>query len=196
MKCKIELKKRDVELKNIPKFYEELIDNKVSVGVHKEQGSFNVKKAVWNEFGVTSLVLAKPMRKRLKTGNYAVLKAGSVITIPARPFIRLYLFLDSRNLIHKTYAQSISDSFRSGLKPTRQQAKNVLEQVGSSGQVSQWTNMDRWTTALPNASLTVAIKGFDHPLFKTGALTKAIKYKISKRTGALSSGTKLGGTIV
>ena len=65
-KCKIELKKRDVQLKDIPKFYQELIENKVSVGVHKEQGSFNVKKALWNEFGVTPYVLATPKRKRNK----------------------------------------------------------------------------------------------------------------------------------
>ena len=196
MKCKIEFKKRNVQLKDIPKFYEGLIDNKISVGVHKEQGSFNVKKAVWNEFGTTPYVLATPKRKRLFDGSYATLQAGTVIETPARPFIRLYLFPESRSLINETYIHSINNSFRSGLKSPRSLAKNVLNSVGDSGQVSQLINMERWKTALPNASLTVAIKGFDYPLFKTGRLQKAIKYKISKRTSALSSGKRLRGTIV
>lgn len=196
MKCKIEFKKRNVQLKDIPKFYEGLIDNKISVGVHKEQGSFNVKKAVWNEFGTTPYVLATPKRKRLFDGSYATLQAGTVIETPARPFIRLYLFPESRSLINETYIHSINNSFRSGLKSPRSLAKNVLNSVGDSGQVSQWINMERWKTALPNASLTVAIKGFDYPLFKTGALQRAIRYKVSKRTSALSSGKRLRGTIV
>lgn len=195
-KCKIEFKKRDVQLKDIPKFYQELVENKVSVGVHKEQGSFNVKKALWNEFGVTPYVLATPKRKRLFNGSYVTLGEGTTIQIPARPFIRLYLFPESRDLIHKSYIQSINSNFRDGLKTPRSSAKNVLNTVGDAGQVSQWINMERWKSALPNASLTVAIKGFDYPLFETGSLQKAIRYKLSKRTSAFSQGTRLKGTIV
>ena len=62
---KIEFKKRDVRLKDIPKFYQELIENKVSIGIHKAQGSHNVEKAFWNEFGTTQVLIMLRIFKRL-----------------------------------------------------------------------------------------------------------------------------------
>ena len=87
----MKFKDRDVRLKDIPKFYKELSSNKLTVGVHHEQGSHNVEKAVWNEFGKI-IILQSPLRKRLADGTYAKLKMGTVLHTPARPFVRLYLY--------------------------------------------------------------------------------------------------------
>lgn len=177
---KIEFKKRDIRLQDIPKFYQGLVENKVSVGVHREQGSHNVDKAFWNEFGGGTFTLSTPMRKKLADGSWVRLDAGTTLRMPARPFIRLYLRPENIRLIRECYLSKINDSFQSGLKAPKTDAKEVLNEVGEGGKVAQWTNMEEWTTKLPNAPLTVAIKGFNHPLFDTGKMFNAIKYKVRK----------------
>lgn len=175
----LEFKKRDVRLKDVPLFYKELMENKVSVGVHKEQGQENLHKALWNEFG-SSYVLQRNKRRKKANGEWVTIPKGSLIITPARPFLRLTLKTSSINLIEDCFLQKINESIRGGLHAPKTSAKSVLKEVGEGGQAAQWINMEEWTQKLPNAQLTIDIKGFDHPLFKTGKLFNAIKYKIRK----------------
>ena len=99
----LEFQKRDVRLKDIPLFYKNLADNKITVGVHKREGmevgstdlpkkANTLEKAYWNEFGTTHTV-TKLFRKRARTDNKLVtFKEGTIINIPPRPFVRLYLY--------------------------------------------------------------------------------------------------------
>lgn len=178
-KVSLEFKRRDVRLKDVPLFYTELMQNKVSVGVHREQGQENLQKALWNEFG-SYYTLQRNVRKRLANGHYVTLKAGSKILTPARPFLRLTLKPSNMQLIQECYEHKINESIRGGLHAPKASASGVLKEVGEGGQVAQWSNMEEWKERLPNAQLTIDIKGFDHPLFKTGKLFNAIKYKIRK----------------
>ena len=175
----LEFRKRDVRLKDVPLFYKELMENKVSVGVHKEQGQENLQKALWNEFG-SYYTLQRNVRKRLANGKYITLSDGSKILTPARPFLRLTLKSGNMQLIKECFENKINQNIRGGLHAPKTSANNVLREVGEGGQVAQWSNMEEWTQRLPNAQLTIDIKGFDHPLVRTGKLFNAIKYKIRK----------------
>lgn len=176
---KIEFKKRDVRLQDIPKFYQELIENKVSIGIHKAQGSHNVEKAFWNEFGTTQ-VLTKDLRKRKADGTYAIIKAGTRIVTPARPFVRLYLYPEKMNKIFKTYNAEITNAFHEGLNNPRRSGEQVLKSVAFVGEAEMRKTIMTNDVLEPNAPLTIEIKGFDYPLFNTGRMMNAIKGKVSK----------------
>ena len=173
-------KERDVRLKDIPKFYKELSNKKLTVGVHHEQGKHNVEKAVWNEFGKT-VILDSPLKKRLATGNYVTLNAGTVLNTPARPFVRLYFYPDRFDRMKRAFSDKLSESFRVGLKDYRQKANDVWQIMGHTGRFEMRDIILSNTVLLPNAPLTVAIKGFDYPLVKEGEMVNAIDYKVRKR---------------
>lgn len=176
----IKFKKRDVRLKDVPKFYQELEENTLSVGLHKEQGKHNVEKGFWNEFGVAPFILSKPMKKRLADGSYTTLTEGTVLHIPARPFTRLYLYPERLQRVLNEYKNSYELALKNGLKPPKQSAKKVLNDVGIIAK-NEMYDIILSKTLLPNAPLTVAIKGFDFPLFKIGKMVNAIKHKVRKK---------------
>lgn len=180
MKVNIKLQKRDVEIKDIPIFYKTLTENKISVGVHKEQGRHNVEKALWNEFGVAPFRLATPMKKKLANGKFVKLLPETVLQIPARPFVRLYLHPSSLENFRKYYEQEMNYKFLSGLKTPAQDAKNLLNDVSDFTEEQMKKNVVEGNDLKRNAPLTIAIKGFDYPLVETGKMLKSIKGKVEK----------------
>lgn len=178
--ARLKTKKRDINLTNLAKFYKGLMENKLSVGLHKEQGSHNVEKGFWNEFGATPFVLAKPMRKKLADGTYTRLEKGTILHIPPRPFIRLYLYPEKQQRVFKEYKTSYEMCLKEGIKRPNSSVKKVLDNVGFVA-VNEIHNLILSKTLLSNAPLTIAIKGFDFPLFKTGSMVNAIKHKVRKK---------------
>ena len=156
---KIEFKQRDIRLADIPKFYQGLMENKVSIGVHNKQDKRPKKKsnldiAYINEFGL---------------GN-----------VPARPFVRLYLYPKKLQRVMNEYRNRYNEQIRQGVKPPITSAKNVLKDVGILGQVEMRDIILSNTILQPNALKTIELKGFDYPLVETGRLVEAIKYKVEK----------------
>ncbi len=176
----MKFKERDVRLKDIPKFYEDLSTKKLTIGVHHEQGKHNVEKAVWNEFGKTTILQA-PLRKKLADGTYARLKEGTILNTPARPFVRLYLYPERFNKLKQVFVDALDDCFISGLKDYKNKANMVLDMMGYSGKNEMQDIILSQNVLLPNAELTIAIKGFDYPLVREGKLVNAIDYKVRKR---------------
>ena len=70
--CTLTYGKKGIKLKNIGDYYQGLVDNKVTVGVHKGAGKNVVQKAIWNEFGTIPLTIIKPLRRRKPDGTYLI----------------------------------------------------------------------------------------------------------------------------
>ena len=156
---KIEFKKRDVRLKDVPKFLQGLIENKVSIGVHSTQdrrpkGKSNVDIGFINEFGLQN--------------------------VPARPFVRLYLYPEKTYRVMNEYRNRYNEQIKQGLKTPIKSAKDILNDVGRIGQTEMRDIILSNTMLTPNAPLTIELKGFDYPLVETGRLVNAIKYKVEK----------------
>lgn len=180
--ARIKTKKRDLKINNLAKFYLALSENKASIGVHKEQGSHNLDKAIWNEFGATPFVLATPMKKKLADGTFTTLGAGTVLQIPARPFVRLYLYPERQRKVFEEYKIVYNQLVKEGVKSPISKARKLLQQIGLVAK-NEMYDIILSKTLIPNAPLTIAIKGFDFPLFKTGSMVNAIKNKVKKAHG-------------
>lgn len=188
----LELRKRDVRLKDVPLFYKGLVENKMSIGVHKREGMVvgdgtlpnkanNLEKAYWNEFGTTHVV-KKDFRKWARgLGKYIKIKAGTIITIPPRPFVRLYLYDNKIRKITQNYNYEISNAFKYGLKQPKTNANEVQKNVAFVAEKEMQETIRGNSTLQPNADFTIDVKGFDYPLFETGKLLNAIKGKVEKR---------------
>lgn len=188
----LELKKRDVRLKDIPLFYKGLVENKMSIGVHKREGisvgdgilpnkANNLEKAYWNEFGTRHVVKRDFKKWARGLGKYINIKAGTIIIIPPRPFVRLYLYNNKIKKISQSYNYEISNAFRDGLKQPKTSADKVLKNVSFLVEKEMQETIRGNSTLKPNANFTIDVKGFDYPLFETGKLLNAIKGKVEKR---------------
>lgn len=174
---KLEFKKRDVRLKDVPKFYGALIDNKLSVGFHKEVGVNILTKAMNTEFG----------------GTIYFAPHQHYVTAPPRPIVRMYLYPRMTDKIHKSYSEYINDEILGGLKAPKTNAKDVLKNIGKECvylQKSQIWMRDYDTSVNPyphldpniNGAEIVEYKGFDFPwIGKTGKTIEAINYKVRAR---------------
>ena len=188
----LKLKKRDVQIKDIPLYYKGLVENKVSIGIHKRKGrevgsgelpskANALEKAFWNEFGTTHVVKKDFKKKSKIDGKFVKFKAGTVISIPARPFIRLYLYPDRVKRIFMEYENSLNRAFMNGLKQPKNNAKETLKDVAYRGEIVMKEGIVGQNDLQPNAPLTVYLKGFDYPLFETGSMLNAIRGQVEKR---------------
>lgn len=191
-RVKIEFKKRDIALKNVPKFYQTLAENKMSIGVHKREGlsvgttdkpnrANILERAYFNEFGTRQYV-SKTFRKKSQTdGKMVVFQKGDLIVVPPRPFVRLYLYPNRLEKVMVAYVNFIDNSFLHGLKSPVVDARETLKYVARIAEEEMQSIIGEKVELQPNSAFTVYLKGFDYPLVETGRLLYAIKGKVEKR---------------
>ena len=172
-------------------YFEELNKMQAKVGVHSDAGEENVKKAIWNEFGTkhtlkyNSVAIMgeglKPINSQNRESGLFVGK-GSDISIPPRPFVRLFLYPDLVDKLVKDTVDYI-DVVLTKSKIKKDDARKTYERVGATGldlmrskmeyrrfnQSENRTNKDQEH----NSPITQYIKGKDTPLFDTGELYDA-----------------------
>lgn len=173
---KLEFKQRDIRLKDVPKYYQTLTENKVSVGFHKDVGIRILTKAVNTEFG--GLIYFSPHK------HY--------VTAPPRPIVRMYLYPEMKEKITQEFQKAINDEMGRGIKTPKTNAKNSLKHVGEECVYMQKEKVfirgfDNSTNDTPfdpdyNGEEIVDYKGFDQPwIGKTGKTIEAINYKVRAR---------------
>lgn len=173
---KLEFKKHDIRLKDVPKFYQTLIQNKVSVGFHKEVGKQILTKATNTEFG--GVIYFKPHK------HY--------VLAPPRPIVRMYLYQEMKDKITQELQKAINNEIKQGIKTPISCAKNSLKKLGKECADMQKEKIflrgfDTSTNNTPfdpdyNGAEIVDYKGFDQPwIGKTGRTINAINYKVRAR---------------
>ena len=107
---------------------------------------------------------------------------GKEFKIPPRPFVRLNFYPDVLKNISEHYALTLNLTEQTGLKYPKNKSKKVLESVAKfSEKQMKSIATGMYSNYAPNAALTIAIKGFDRPLFRTGQMINHIKGKVDKR---------------
>ena len=180
--CKLTYSNKGIKVKNVANYYKGLADNKVTVGVHKSAGKRVVQKAIWNEFGTTPLTIIKPLRRRKPDGTYLIFKPGTVLHIPARPFVRLYLYADKRKKITNSFSEIVRQQTKKLASAKGQAlAKETYNDIGFVARAEMKDIILSNSRLKPNSSATVEIKGFDYPLVNSGQLVQSIDYRVIKR---------------
>jgi len=194
------------ENKKTVEFFDSLLDYfeglnhlQAKVGVHSEAGEENVKKALWNEFGTNHQLGfdavaiqgegLKPVNSMNRNSGIFV-KRGADISIPARPFIRLYLYPDSVEKLLKRFSNKFNEDLHKRIL-TKDDSKKTFETMGKESvhlmkQRMYYGNYDKNSNNTikdqeHNSPLTQYIKGKDSPLINTGELASVLDYKIEGR---------------
>lgn len=160
----------------------------VTVGVHREEGRQSISKgfnqaqnAALQEFGGTQKV--KKLR-RFKIGDvWHTIKAGTILTTPARIFLRIFLTnKKAQRLLNLKFKYEIDALFKN---------------MRGTGKKNFWNKMGKWATdfikfRLKNGEITPELSSFtlearkeqgikgDKPLYAKGKLHKDIKFKRSE----------------
>ena len=181
--------------KAVQQYVEKLGDVKATVGVHSDKGE-NVKKAIWNEFGTHHILKydSIPVENQgllpLSSATYQSLSYENVIanksadiSIPARPFVRLYLYPASVLKIEREFQKNFDTMirFHKRLNNSMHAASSTLDNVGRVAKEEMKNKIKNGNTYKPNSAITKMIKGFDHPLYNTGEMLNAIDNKVERR---------------
>lgn len=181
----MDTQKHNEKVVNYFKSVQSLVDNlgkvKASVGVHSDKGEHNVKKALWNEFGTKHISKGVSF---FKDGVELRIRKGTDISIPARPFLRLYLYPKDILEIEKEFVKNLDVMLRFHKRLAEsplKSATSIMDNVGRVGAELQKEKIKNGNSFKPNAPFTQLIKGFDHPLYDTGELLASIDSKIERR---------------
>lgn len=172
IRTKLERKSNGIKIENAIEFFRELERNKVSSGIHREEGSEYVKRAAHTELG-------SPVFGDWGFG-----------TVPPRPAIRMTLYPEMMKQVNKTYCDNVNSAKRGNLVKPNDSAMDVLDKVGDTCQYLQQKKMIdggySWegnTTGYGpehNGERTILFKGFDDPWINTTETLQHVNYKVSK----------------
>lgn len=179
---KIEKKKRTLVFKEL----QQLNMEKITAGIHAADGQQKVSKngfklidvAVQNEYG-NSWITKKTVRF-FKNGRWWAIKKGTKIKIPATRFVsRIIQDPNEKRSLIDNFKAELHILFKYGEGGKFYSVKDVVKNIGSYMRDRIKNGIDK-KIFVPNAPMTIAIKGFDKRLFETGTLYNAIKFRSKK----------------
>jgi len=187
MDCILTYKKGNISKDDLIKYYKDLEKKSVTVGIHKDKGRREISKggftqvqnACLQEFGGTQTIQKTRRFKSPITDKWFVIKAGTTIITPSRPFIRIFL-VDSKckkqleNILQETIDEKIK-------RLNNIAATSTWERVGAWASAMQADMIYDSKTHPQNAPMTQEYKGQDHPLMIDGSLARDIDYKVRGR---------------
>lgn len=191
-------------MKNIEKYFNNFKSYKATAGMLDDASEENKKKALWNEYGThniakTNLLITENGLKPVGTmvsyedlmeGN--VIKEGSDISSPARPFIRQNLYPENCDRLAKALEMKLEQQLKFGSMADPDKATyKTLDFLGkrtvilqrdkaSSGGFDTASN-NTYKEQEHNSEITQKIKGYDKPLFETGSMISALSSKVERR---------------
>lgn len=146
--------------------------NAVNIGLFKEQGEDMATYMAKNEFGTTNDV-----SKNFYPGeeNPMIEPRGK---IPARPFMRL-TFDEQKKILLKMIDKAKNEIVLS--KNTKDAALlNIGKFFRDKLKQKIWSNY--FKNIVPNAELTIALKGHDQPLVDTERAVRSLTFRLGKKT--------------
>ena len=179
--CTIEYKPGDVKSEAMQKLFKNLEKHNVTVGIHRAEGEkvINVsngkpftmiENACIQEFGDTQTVAKTRRFKSPYTGKWFYLKKGTKITIPPRPFVRVF-----------SYDKKLKKELTGAFKNSIELYDNVNNIYGNVGDFARLTMKGRFLDGSikpKNRSMTVEYKGYNAPLTLTGKMANSIKSEV------------------
>ena len=185
-KVDVGLIKKGISKENLIAFFKNLNNKSITVGIHADKGQKVLQKAYYNEFGTNHI--AKRNYDFIKNGKQYIIQKGDNLSIPARPFVRLHLYKDIKDTINLEFSTQIDVEKHKQLRSPKESSKRIFRGVGEESVVLMRNkianggfNKSQNRTGKDqenNSSMTVEIKGFNHPLIETGELISSISYEV------------------
>lgn len=181
-KLHIDKKKRTIVLKELRQLHLE----RITAGIHARDGKEVVSDngfklidvAVQNEYGNQYTV--NKTRRFFKNGKWWTIKKGTNINIPATRFVsRIIQDPNEKRSLINNFKAELYILFKYGEGGKFYSVKDVVKNIGSYMKARIKNGIDK-KIFVPNAPMTIAIKGFDKRLFEKGTLYKAIKFRSKK----------------
>lgn len=177
--CTISYKKQDISTDVLKKFFKGLDKHFATVGIHKAEGAVQIgkdnftmiKNACIQEFGATYTVEKSRRFKSPYTGKWFYLKAGTVITIPPRVFIRIFTDKRLQKELTSEFKQVIQQNVYK--KP-----EEVYKHIGDYARLRMKGRFLDNSIKPKNAKMTIAYKGSNDPLYLTGRMASSIKSEV------------------
>ena len=165
-----------------------------TVGVHADKGKEVVQRAVWNEFGTKRtaeehylIVEGKglfPIEKEVMAFDDEIVAKGSDLSVPARPFVRLFLYPQHVLKICRELAKNVETMALAHKRLSQNPLKAATTTMDNIGRVAKElmrSNITNSNIHKPNTPLTQRLKGFNHPLYDTGEMLASIDSKLERR---------------
>lgn len=177
--CTIEYNKKDTNTNALKKFYKNLDKHYVTVGIHRNEGkdiigknNFTlIKNACIQEFGDTQTIKKTRRFKSPYTDKWFYLKAGTVITIPPRVFIRVFTEKNLQKKLTKELKKIIEiNKFKN--------PKFIYKQIGDYSRLTMKSRFLDNSIKPKNSKMTIEYKGSNNPLYLTGRMARAIKSEV------------------
>lgn len=178
VQTKLERKGNGIRVEDAIAFFRGLEKNKISSGIHKEEGQEYIKRAAHTEFG-------SPVFGAWET------PFGTVNHVPPRPAIRMFLYPDMLKEVSDTYSKKIDIEKKNKLKSPNNNVLEVQEKVGMKCQYLQqekmikggysWEGNNTGNDPEHNGIRTIMWKGFDDPCISTGETLQHVNYKVTKK---------------
>lgn len=178
--CTIEYKPGDVKSETMQKLFKNLEKHNVTVGIHRKEGAEVINRKLYpfkmihnaciQEFGNTQEVVRDRRFKSPFTGKWFFIKKGTRLTIPPRPFVRVFTF-------DKRLKKELTGAFKNSIE-LYDNAQEVYENVGDFARLTMKGRFLDGSIKPDNANMTIAYKGYDDPLNLTGKMMSAIKSEV------------------
>ena len=177
--CTITYKKQDISTNALKKFFKNLDRHYTTIGIHKAEGQqvlnsegfTMIKNACLQEFGTTYTIEKSRRFKSPYTGKWFYLKAGTVITIPPRVFIRI--FTDKR--LQKELTVKLKQIIQQNMYKSPEE---VYKNLGNYARLRMKERFFGNQIKPKNKPMTVAYKGSNDPLYLTGRMASSIKSEV------------------
>lgn len=179
--CTIEYKPRDLKSEAMQKLFKNLDLHNVTVGIHRAEGekviavSNNkpftmIENACIQEFGNTQTVQKTRRFKSPITGKWFYLKKGTKITIPPRPFVRVFTY-------DKKLKKELTGAFKNSIEKY-DNPQDIYENVGDYARLTMKGRFLDGSIKPKNRPMTIQYKGYNDPLVLTGEMAKSIKSEV------------------
>ena len=172
----------------LEKQLKEIGTERITAGIHKEQGSQMVGKntrlidiAVQNEYG-NEWIEPRTVRFQ-KNGKWYCIKKDTLIKIPATRFVgRLLTDKHERDLIKLEVFNQIymMNASWNGFDNTKKITANTIPRHIGKFLVERIKNGIDRKIFDANSEMTIDIKGFDKRLYETGTLYDSLKWRSKK----------------
>ena len=190
----------------VEKYLEGFKNVKAVAGILDSANQDVKNKAKWNEYGTRNIAQMnmiitdnglKPIGNRVSYEDLLdnkVVDYGSDLSIPPRPFIRINLYEETGERIKESLEHDLTTMLkfhpRLAENPTKATVR-TMQNLGNKAVVLQRQKaaMGGFAKSVnstgkdqeKNSSITVRIKGFNHPLFETGEMVSTISSEVVRR---------------
>jgi predicted CoA-binding protein len=180
----VKIIKKDINTRKLKRIASEINKYYAQAGINREEGRrviskggfTQVQNAYLQEFGGEQRV-ERTRRFMNNWGKWFYIKAGTIIRIPARIFIRIFTVSHRfREYLQFELQEEVNKYFKQ-----KMDAKTFWNKVGIYARDTMKSRIEKGVVTPQNSAMTEEFKGRNKPLYQSGQMTDDIKHKVMRK---------------